>query len=167
MAYFSTLPDTLLFAGVDVQGLTGVVVTQIELFAPGSRRGSHDTVPGRRGQVGAELPYDAYNFGVEITVLAENASGVEAATLHERRALMIANLRGVAAALAGTNGLGTLTRRLAKAGGGYDEHTALGAFSSGLGADLLNVHTGQTELQFTNLDGCWFSSLAPTVPIVP
>jgi len=32
---------------------------------------------------------------------------------------------------------------------------------------LLNFATAQTELLFVNLDGAWFASGAPTVPIVP
>jgi len=155
MPYYGPLPDTLLVDGTDIQAIDGVIVNEMELFAPGVRRGSNDVIPGRRGQLGAELAYDAYAFSVMVTI--EGPSRVD----------MIANLRSVAAACAGTNGLVTLTRRLSKSGGGYDTHTAAGQFVQGLGISLLNPQTGQTELQFVNLDGCWFDASAPTVPIVP
>jgi len=149
-------PNTLLVDGTDIRGLTGVkVVGAMDLFAPGTRRGSHDVIPGRAGQVGAELPYDAYSFSIPVRIFGAT------------REAMIANLRAVGTLLAGTNGLVSLERRLAKVGGGYDAHTAAGQFVTGLGLSLLNPATGRTELQFINLDGAWFDASAPTVPIVP
>jgi hypothetical protein len=148
--------DTLLFDGTDLQSLTGVVVGDLSgLFAPGTRRGDHDTIPGRPGQLGAELPYDAYSFSIPITVLGDT------------RFEMLTRLRAVGAALAGTGGLGVLERRLDDGAGGYDAHTANGQFASFNTFSLLNPKTGQTELTFVNLDGAWFDSGAPTVPIVP
>jgi len=139
-----TLADTLLFDGTDIQSISGVVVNDMSgLFAPGTRRGSHDTIPGRGGQLGAQLPYDAYSFAVPITVLGS--------TRYE----MLTALTAVGAALAGTNGLGTLERRLDDGSGGYVAHTAAGQFASFNSFSLLNPATGQTELTFVNLDGAW------------
>lgn len=154
MPYFSALPDTLLVDGTDIQALTGVIVTRLELHAPGDRRGENVHTSGRRGAIGVPKVYAEYEFSVGIVV--EGTS----------RADMLANLNAAGAILDGDGGLVTLTRRLSS-GGSYIDHTAAGQFNSGLAIAILNESTGQTELSFTNLDGCWFASGAPTTPIVP
>lgn len=154
MTYFTTLPDTLLVDGTDVQSLTGIIVTSLELWAPGDRKGENVHTSGRRGAIGVPKVYAEYEFSVGIVV--EGTSRYD----------MITNLNAVGAILDGDGGLVTLTRRLSTSGGHVD-HTAAGQFNSGLAAAILNEVTGQTELSFTNLDGCWFASGAPTVPIVP
>lgn len=137
-------PNTLLVGGNDLRTLTGIhIIGDMRLFAPGTRRGSNDVIPGRRGQVGAELPYDSYAFSVSVMVLGAT------------REAMVANLAAVGVILAGTNGLVTLERKMAKVGGGTDDMTAAGQFVTGLDLALLNYQTGQTELQFVNLDGAW------------
>lgn len=149
MSYYTTLTTTLLFNGVDLQALDGIVIGDLSgLFAPGTRRGDHDTVPGRQGQLGAELPYDAFAFSVPITVLG--SSHFE----------FLTRLKAVGDALYGTNGLGTLTRRLDDGAGGYVTHTAAGQFASFNTFSLLNSDTGQTELNFVNLDGAWWDATA-------
>lgn len=156
MAYFSQIQDTLLFAGTDLRAVGGVIVNSLDgMFAPGTRRGQNDVIPGRRGQLGAELPYDAYNFDIPITILAATRHG------------MLTVLAAVGAALAGTNGLGTLERRLDDGAGGYVSHTAAGQFTSFNSYSTLNAVSSTTVLSFVNLDGAWFSSGAPTTPIVP
>jgi hypothetical protein len=144
-------PDTLLVDGLDLQTVPGLVVMDLAgLFAPGTRRGDDDVIPGRRGQVGAELPFDAYAFTIGVALLSDTAEPVPS------RAQFITRLRTLSAALMGTNGLVTLTRRLANTGGaGYVEHTCAGRFVSGTGFDMLNASNGTTELQFINLDGAW------------
>lgn len=167
MPYFDSLPDTLLFDDVDLQALPGIAVRDLSgLLAPGTRRGENVPIPRRNGVIGVPKVYDEYEFSIPITVLAEDEDGVEPASPQARRALMLSNLAAVAAALEGDGGLGTLKRRLSN-GTTYDEHTANGEFVSGLQVALLNFRTGQTELQFVNNDGCWFSAAAPTIPIVP
>lgn len=137
-------PNTLLVDGTDLHSLTGVsVVGFMDLYAPGTRRGSNDVIPGARGQVGAELPYEAYTFHIPIQV--------KGAT----REAMVANLRAVGTLLAGTNGLVTLERRLAKVGGGYDAYTAAGQVVTAFSINLFNFALARTELQFVNLDGAW------------
>jgi hypothetical protein len=136
--------DTLLFDGTDLQSVSGVSVTDWSgLAAPGIRRGSHDTVPGRPGQVGARLPYDAYNFGVPVML--------HAASNFARLAV----LKALTAALAGTDGLGTLEWRQDDGAGGYVSLTAAGQFTALNGFALLRPDTATTELTFTNLDGAW------------
>jgi hypothetical protein len=138
------LSTTLLFAGTDLQAIDGITVTDMSgIFAPGNRRGDHDVIPGRQGQLGAELPYDAYSFAIPIVVLGD--------THYE----MLTILRTVGNALKGTNGLGQLERRLDNGAGGYVAHTAAGQFASFNSTSLLNPETGQTELTFVNLDGAW------------
>jgi hypothetical protein len=144
MTYYSPIQDTLLFDGTDLRAISGVIVNSLDgMFAPGTRRGQNDVVPRRRGQVGAQLPYDAYNFEIPITVLA--------ATRHA----MLTVLAAVGAALQGTGGLGTLERRLDNGVGGYVSHTAAGQFSAFNSISTLNAFTANTVLTFVNLDGAW------------
>lgn len=136
--------DTLLFAGTDIQSIAGVLVNDWSgLMAPGVRRGSHDTVPGRQGQLGAQLPYDAYNFAVPVTILG--------ASNHARLTI----LKALDAALRGTGGLGQLEWRQDDGAGGYVPLTAKGQFASFNSFQLLRPDTAQTELSFVNLDGAW------------
>jgi hypothetical protein len=136
--------DTLLFNGTNLQSIAGLLVTDWSgLAAPGVRRGQHDVIPGRQGQVGAELPYDAYNFGVPIMLLGT--------TNYERLTV----LKAAVAALAGTNGLGALEWRQDNGSGGYVAVTAAGQFTALNSFALLRPDTAATELSFTNLDGAW------------
>lgn len=161
MTYFGPLTDTLIVDGVDLQNIAGITVTNLDgLLAPGTRRGENVVVPGRRGAIGVPKVYDAYEFAVGITV--DGGDG----TAQARRVTMLARLATLSAALDGDGGLVTLTRRIANSTT-YVEHTASGEFVDGLQVTLLNADTGETELQFVNLDGAWFASGAPTVPIVP
>jgi hypothetical protein len=163
MPYYTTLPDTLLVGSTDIQSLAGIVVEDFSgLFAPGTRRGQNDVIPGRQGQLGAPKVYDAYAFSIPITVLPYASDGTMASTLQARRAQTIANLRAASAALAGTNGLVALTRRLSSGASSYVSHTCSGEFVEGLGLTLLNTETGQTELQFVNLDGAWWDAATST-----
>lgn len=140
--------STLLFASTDLKTLDGIIVTDLSgLLAPGVRRGEHDTLPGEDGQLGAELPLDAYNFQIGIVVEGDSFAD------------MYTNLAALGAALRGSNGLGQLERRLDNAGAtmaGYDAHTANGAFG-GINSSLLNLRTGQLDLTFANLDGAWWT----------
>ncbi len=158
-----SIPDTLLVDGHDLRTLPGIIVESLELFAPGRRRGENDVIPGRPGALGFGGPFEAYAFAVAVTVTPADAGGVEPATDVGRRVLMLDNLRGLAAALAGAGGLVTLTRRLATATG-YDAHTAAGQYVDGLAVELLNPETGSTELQFVNLDGAWWDGTTWLVP---
>lgn len=155
MTYYGPLPDTLLVDGTDLQSIAGIIVTNLDgLLAPGTRKGENVPISGRRGVIGVPKVYDAYEFGVGIRVEGDD------------RAAMLATLATLSAVLDGDGGLVTLTRRLVS-GSSYVEQTAAGEFVDGLQVALLNGWTGDTELQFVNLDGCWFASAAPTVPIVP
>lgn len=150
------LPDTLLVDGVDIQAISGIVVTNLDgLLAPGERKGDNVPIPGRNGVLGVPKDYADYEFSIGIRVEGDT------------RWEMIATLRTVAAALDGDGGLVTLTRRLADGPGTYVEHSAEGQFNNGLQIALLNAATGDTELSFTNNDGCWFDDSSPTTPIVP
>ena len=141
---------TLLVGSTDIRTLTGVkIVGQMNLFAPGTRRGAADIIPGRRGQLGAELPYDAYAFSVFITV--GDKDGNPCGT----QAQMTANLAAIGLILAGTNGLVALTRHLAAVGGGTTAMTAAGQFVAGMNLSTSRLNFGQAELQFLNLDGAW------------
>lgn len=152
---FTTLTDTLLINGVDLQSLTGIVVRDLAgLHAPGTRRGSNDTVPGRRGQLGARLDLDAYAFALPIAVLPVDADGNALSTTQERRAAMLSHLQSIVRLTSADEGLVSLTRRFSTPTGNV-EHTARGQLVEGLAAELLNFETGQTELQLINLDGCW------------
>lgn len=144
---------TLLVDGSDVFELPGLTVEGIDLFAPGRRRGDDDEIPGRRGALPASgLQYAAYAFSVQVRVQGESS------------AEMVANLRAVIADLSGTDGLVSLTRRLASIGGGFTEETAQGRFVGSSGFQFLNWETQRTELQFVNLDGAWFDGSAWIVP---
>jgi hypothetical protein len=136
-------PNTLLVNGTDIRTLTGItVVGFMELYAPGTRRGSDDVIPGRQGQLGAQLPYDAYSFSVPIQVAGAT------------REAMIANLMAVGVLLGG-NGLVTLTRKIANLSGGQDTHTASGRVDTSFAVALLNPSLARTVLQFINLSGAW------------
>lgn len=143
-----TSPKTLIVDGTDLRTLDGVIVTDpnfLSLYAPGTRRGGHDVIPGERGQLGAELPVDAYNFAVGVAV-----SGTDEADLEQ-------NLHALASACAGTNGLVSLERRMAKVGGGYDTHTASGAFNGFANFNAPGELDIEVDLQFVNLDGAWYN----------
>lgn len=157
MPYFGPLTDTLLVDGTDLQSIAGIVVTDLSgLMAPGRRRGENVTIPGRAGVIAVPKVYEAYEFAIGITVLADDGSGVTGATPQARRVQMLTNLQAVAAVLDGAagDGLVTLTRRISS-GATYVSHTCSGEFVDGLQVDLLNAETGQTELQFVNHDGAW------------
>lgn len=142
------LVSTLLVDGTDLRGMAGVrVIRDMNLRAPGTRRGQDDVIPGRTGQVAAAgLPLDAYPFTVTIHVSGDTEGQ------------QLDRLFTVAAALSGVNGDGlvTLTRKLVNpANDGYDEYTAAGRFNSGLALALFNPFVGETDLEFVNLDGRW------------
>lgn len=160
MPYFSPLTDTLLVNGIDIQSFPWLIVEGLAgLHSPGTRRGSNDTIAQRRGQIGARLELDAYAFTVPITVLPIDASGATSRDLVQRRALMLDNVHQLARLLNADDGLVTLTRRFSTATGHVDQ-SANGQLVDGLAFELLNADTGRTELQFVNLDGCWYA--APT-----
>lgn len=166
MPYFGALTDTLLIDGTDLQSIAGIVVTDLSgLMAPGRRRGDNVTIPGRRGVIAVPKVYEAYEFSVGITVLADDATGATPATVQARRVQMLANLQAVANVLDGAagDGLLTLTRRISN-GVSYVSHTCSAEFVDGLQVDLLNAETGQTELQFINHDGAWLNGVTPVVP---
>lgn len=140
-------PNTLLLNGSDLRtDFPGVrVVGDMNLFAPGTRRGSDDAIPGRRGQLGnPNLPFDAYQFTVSVIISAST------------RGELYARLASLANAAVGTNGLVTLTRRLASSDDSTTvDYTAAGRFVSGTSMQLWNPTTGHTDLVFINLDGAW------------
>jgi len=139
--------NTLLIDGKDLRtdfdGLR--VVGDMNLFASGNRRGQDDTVPGRRGQLGnPNLPFDAYPFSVTVDVEAET------------QGQLYARLAALGDGVVGTNGLVTLTRRLAAPDDASTiDYTAAGRFVLGTSLQLWNPFMGRTELQFINLDGAW------------
>lgn len=139
---------------VDLRGLSYFQVNKMELRAPGTRRVTHDTIPGKPGAIPTPGPYDAYRFSVYGRVFGST------------REEFNANLAALGVVVAGTDGVLPLTRHLAKTGG-YDTHTANGAFITGLEPDMLNWINGRVQLQFWNLSGGWFDASAPTVLIVP
>jgi hypothetical protein len=140
--------STLLFGGVDLSAIDGVLVSDLSgMWAPMTRRGGFDTIPGRDGQLGAPLPFDSYQFTVPVVI-----DGATEAELNTR-------ILDLGASLAGVGGVGTLTRRLASAGGTVD-YTAAGAFGgfSGMqftGTAIDGEFEVQCDLLFTNLDGGW------------
>lgn len=141
-------PDTLLVNGHDLRAMTGVRVEgDMMLFAPGTRRGSDQIIPGADGQQpAAGLPVDAYSFPISVRILGANRGARNAA------------LFAVAAILQGTSNdaLVTLTRRTANASDtGFDEATAPGRFNTGLAMAVLNPFSGKTVFQFVNLAGFW------------
>jgi hypothetical protein len=144
---------TLLFAGTDLRSLTGIVVQDLSgIFAPNTRRGQHDVIPGSDGWRGAALPIDGYNFDVPVVVEGDT------------HAAMFANLTALATALEGSGGLGQLERRIDDGAGGYVAHFAAGA-CAGLNPTLLDLETGQLTVTFANLDGRWHTAAGAFVPI--
>jgi hypothetical protein len=144
-----SVPNTLLIDGHDIRtDFPGMrVFGDMNLYAPGKRRGDDQIIPGMTGQVPVPgLPLDAYTFSVFVIVQGATRGAKEA------------NLRALSTVLVGSahDGLVTLTRRLANAADtGYDECTAQGRFVSGLSFQVMNPYTGKTELQFVNLTGGW------------
>lgn len=140
-------PNTLLLNGLDLRSdFPGIsVIGDMNLYAPGTRRGQDDTVPGRRGQLGnPDLPFDAYQFTVSVKVAAST------------RGELYARLAALGNGVVGTNGLVTLTRRLASADDSSTvDYTAAGRFVSGMSLALWNPFMGHTDLVFVNLDGAW------------
>lgn len=144
---------TLLFASTNLATITGITVTDWSgLWTGLYRRGDHDVIPGRDGHLGNQLPLDAYNF--TISVMLDGAS----------ESAMFTALTGLATALTGAGGLGTLQRRIDNGSGSYNASYAKGAFA-GISPTLLNLQTGQIDLTFGNLSGRWFSDTGYTVPV--
>lgn len=143
----------LLFAGTSLNSLTGVTVTDWSgLWTGMYRRGSHDTVANRNGQLGAALPFDAFNFTIGVMLEGDDE--------HD----MFTNLTALATALAGADGLGLLERRIDNGAGSYTSTFANGAFA-GVSPTILNLVTGQIDLTFGNLSGRWYTSSALTVAV--
>jgi hypothetical protein len=137
---------TLLVNSVDLRTATGVkVVSSIlqAVMAPGTLRGSNDAPAGRRGQIGADLPLDAFIMEFQLQVAG--------ASPH----VMISNLRAFLWAIRGSSlsSLCTLERRLDN-GTTYDATTAHGQIT-GNAVTALNHITGRTTLEIVNLDGAW------------
>jgi hypothetical protein len=164
--YFSPLTDTLLVNGVDIQAFPWLVVESLSgLHSPGTRRGSNDTVPMRRGQLGARLELDAYAFTIPVTVLPIDFANVVSSDIVIRRATMLANVHDLSRLLNADDGLVTLTRRFTTASAPYmTDQSARGQLVDGLAFELLNADTGRTELQFVNLDGCWYAEPVSVAP---
>lgn len=144
--------STLLIDGNDIRtDFPGIsVYGDLNLFAPGDRKGDDQDIPGRAGVVPvAGLQPDKYTFSILIKL-----NGPDEGT-------MIANYLANARLFSGVNddGLVELTRRLANAANdGYDEYTAPGRLNTGLAMQTLNPLNGRCELQYTNLDGRWLRS---------
>lgn len=136
--------NTLLVDGQDLRDIDGLLIAgDMNLYAPGARKGDDIDLPYRRGSIAVTgLQYAAYTFS--IPVIVKGADRAERETI----------VRGLGTLFAGTDGLVTLERRMDN-GAGYDAHTAAGRFIDGLAFSLLNDRTAQTELQFKNLDGAW------------
>jgi hypothetical protein len=159
MAYYGPLPDTLFIGGVDIQALPGIVVEDLAgLISPGTRRGENDIIPGRTGQVGVPKPLDAFTMRIPIAVLPFNATRLQPANAVRRRGMTLENLRRVTTLVA--PGLVTLTRRLSSTDAdGQVDHTCAADYQTGITVDMLNFETGRTELEFVNLDGCWYDTI--------
>lgn len=165
MPYQSSLPDTLIVDGTDLQTLTGVYLDDLAfLLAPGTRRGEQTPIPGEDGaggtdaaQRGAELPIDQYTFTVPIEIRGVDSSEAAPATEIGARGQFLANVKALADAIQGTNGKVILTRRMTNAAGtGYDTDTADGQFVTGLTPDeQITAVRARFSLQFTNLSGRW------------
>lgn len=155
-----SVPNTLLINGTNLRGgFAGIVVYgDMNLYAPGDRRGSDEIIPGYNGEIEAPgLPLAAYNFPISVFVRGAT------------RGAMVANIHNAASVMVGTahDGLFTMTRRLANAADdGYDEFYARGRFNTGLALQTLNSRTGQTVFQFRNLYGGWRRS-SDNVLILP
>lgn len=136
---------TLLFNGVNLRDVA--IINDISgVYAPMTRRGNFDTIPGRDGQLGASLPFDAYQFSIPVTIGADTE-----AEMHTMLATFGASLLGN-----GGTGLGTLTRRLASdEAGGYVETTAAGACGGLTQITRVDDQTVLCSVLFTNLDGGW------------
>lgn len=155
-------PDTLLIDGNDIRDPAAFpgfkVVGDLNLLAPGTRRGQDQVIPGRPGQVGAPgLKVDAYAFSVFVYLNGSN------------REEYFVNLRAASAILHGTasDGLVTMHRRLSHPDPpGYTEYYAQGRFVSGLSFATLNPNNGKSELQFVNLDGGW-RRVSDNVLVIP
>lgn len=142
---------TLLAGGTDLRAVTGVrFVGDPNLLAPGTRRGQADVIPGLRGQIGAELPWDAYAFNVAIAVTAANQHAV------------LAVMYSLGTTLAGTNGLISLERRLDNGSGGYDAWTADGQFVGFQGMAFQSPTVLLADLGFINLSGAWSADSGST-----
>lgn len=140
---------TLLVNGTDIRSLTGIRVLHMDLRAPGTRRGSTEPIPGVRGQIVGDLPLDAYNFTVGILL-----NGSDEAVWTENLAAVCAVLCDVSTPKV------TLERRLPASGmSPYKAMTARGMFTGGLNPTMFpGLVSGQTELQFANLDGAWWDA---------
>lgn len=145
----TALIATLLIDGHDIRtAFPGLrVVSTMNLYAPGGRKGEDQDIAGADGVVPVPgLPLDKYAFS--FWVQAEGASpGAKEALI-----------RSVASVMNGANhdSLVTLTRKLINVtNDGYDQCYCNGRFSTGLAFDTLNPATGKSEFQFTNLNGYW------------
>jgi hypothetical protein len=155
-------PDRFLINDVSLESYNLTVTDLSGIFAPGNRRGDDDVIPGRRGQIGAELPYDAYTFSIPVAFAAEPAPW---APPKDMRVFAIESLTNLAAQCAGNNGLVTLGRQLSAFNeDGFVVHTASGRYVGGTAVQFLNPYNWTTELQFINLDGGWFDGENWLVP---
>lgn len=156
MTRFTTLNDELYVNGVGLSTIPGIIVEDYPFFATGARRGDSESIPGRRGQLSAARTLDAFTFNIPIGVAPDNLDGSSPTSQNIARTNMIRNLHAVARALNTSGGVVTLERKLQDGETSWVMQEARGEFIAGLAPNLLNPNTGQTELQFVNLDGCWY-----------
>lgn len=152
--------DTLFVDDRDIRAVPGLVVNSIEYFSASEKRGRNETIPGRRGQVGVAKPLDAYSFSAHVTILPVKADGSQPATMEARRGQLISNLRDITRRVQGfkSGGQVVLKRRLTVGDGVYEDTTAAGEFVHSTAVTYMNFITGRTELEFINLDGCWYGT---------
>lgn len=147
-----TYLKTLLVDTADLRTLTGVTVLHMDLDAPWTRRGDDEVIPRRDGDVGVQLPLASYTFTVGVLVKATGG-----ATFAENRAALAATIQG-------TRGLVALERRYPATGmSPYKAMTASGRFLGALNFTMdPGLLQGVAELQFKNLNGGWWDSVALT-----
>lgn len=165
MPRYTTLVDEIFVQNPRTGGWTalsdfrGVVVEKYPFVGDSARRGDNDVIPGRYGQIGATKPLDSYSFSIPIGIMGIDTNGLFPNSVEEQRMWALVNLRGLIRALSPFHGLVNLKRRIQNYGETYPyyEQTCNAEFVAGSALDFFVPEAGKTELEFINLDGCWYS----------
>lgn len=161
---YSDFVDDLLINNIPLSSITGIVVENYLFHGPGYRRGSNDTVPGKRGQIGAYKPLDAYSFSIPVGVMGCSATGYFPSSVLDQRANMLRNLGYAARVLNGNGGIVNLTRKLQSSStGAYVLEECIGEFVQGTAFDMFVPEAARSELEFINHDGCWYDQSYSTI----
>lgn len=156
MPRFTKLKDELYVGGVALSDIDGMIVEDYPFFASSVRRGQAEVIPGVRGQRPIPRPLDSFTFSIPVSIVGDNPDGTSPTDEIQLRANFVRNLGRVTGQLSTQGGVVSLRRAL-QGEEGPEYSIAVGEFVQGTSMTFLNPYTGQTELEFINHSGVWYS----------